>query len=222
LILSSVPTHGKKFRKKIETQLKPQPQFTITGLLALTAAMAPALAVIQWHDLMSWIQLGIPMVILCLLVLNSGVRCLIGAAVGAVLASASLLALIYLTGSQTDDDSRLIAGLIGISYFGAAIGGGIHASSRVHRARLASQKSDMTAEELSLQRVAIIPFALIAMLPGWYGGRFVASVLASHSFVDDNSQFIDLIPYFAAIVGGMVGAWVASLIFRRRSTSNAP
>ncbi len=146
--------------------MKPQPQFTLTGLLALTAAMAPAFAVIQWHDLMSWIQLGITIVILCLIVLKSGARCLIGAAVGAVLASASLLALKYQTGSLTDDNSRLIGGLIGIAYFGAAIGGGIHASSRLHRARLASQDNDVTAEEFSLQRVAIIPFALIAMLPG--------------------------------------------------------
>ncbi len=221
LISSSVPPIRKTFHTKIETPLKPQPQFTITGLLALTAAMAPAFAVIQWHDLMSWIQLGIPMLILCLLVLKSGGRCLIGAAVGAVLASASLLALKYQTGSLTDDNSRLIGGLIGIAYFGAAIGGGIHASSRLHRARLASQDNDVTAEEFSLQRVAIIPFALIAMLPGWYGGRFVASVLVGYSFLDDNSQFIDLIHYVAAIVGGMIGASVASLIFRSRSRTNA-
>ncbi|PAY16793.1 hypothetical protein CKO51_24950 [Rhodopirellula sp. SM50] len=109
--------------------MKPQPQFTITGLLALTASMAPAFAVIQWHDLMSWIQLGIPMVILCLIVLKFGARCLIGAAVGAVLASASLLALIDLTGSLTDDTSRRIAGLIGIAYFGAAIVGGMIGAS---------------------------------------------------------------------------------------------
>ena len=81
--------------------------------------------------------------------------------------------------------------------------------------------NDVTAEEFSLQRVAIIPFALIAMLPGWYGGRFVASVLVGYSFLDDNSQFIDLIHYFAAIVGGMMGASVASLIFRSRSRTNA-
>ncbi|XZE56548.1 hypothetical protein SH139x_002666 [Planctomycetaceae bacterium SH139] len=201
--------------------MKPQPQFTITGLLALTAAMAPAFAVIQWHDLMSWIQLGIPMVILCLIVIKSGARCLIGAGVGAVLTSASLLALIYLTGSLTDDNSQRIAGLIGIAYFGAAIGGGIHASSRVRRARLGSPDSDATAEKFSLQRVAIIPFALIAMLPGWYGGWFVASVLVGYSFLDDNSQFIDLIHYFAAIVGGMIGALVASVIFMSRSRTNA-
>ncbi|QDV62598.1 hypothetical protein [Crateriforma conspicua] len=183
--------------------------------------MAPAFAVIQWHDLMSWIQLGIPMVILCLIVLKSGARCLIGAAVGAVLASASLLALIYLTGSLTDDHSRLIGGLIGMAYFGSAIGGGIHASSRAHLARVGSQDNDATADEFSLQRVAIIPFALLAMLPGWYGGRFVASVLVGYSFLDDNSQFIGLIHYFAAIVGGMIGALVAILIFRSRSCTDA-
>ncbi|EMB17830.1 hypothetical protein [Rhodopirellula europaea] len=170
---------------------------------------------------MSWIQLAIPMVILYLIVLKSGARCLIGAAVGAALAPALLLALVFLTGSLTDDNSRLIAGLIGIAYFGAAIGGGINASSRLHRARLASQDDEVTAEEYSLQRVAIIPFALIAMLPGWYGGRFVASVLVGYSFLDDNSQFIDLIHYVTGIVGGMIGALVASLIFRSRSRTNA-
>jgi hypothetical protein len=104
--------------------LKPKSRFTITGLLALMTALAPAFAIIQWHDLMSWIVLAIPIVILCLIVIKSGARCLIGAAVGAVLAMALLLALLYLTESLTGDNPRLIAGLLGMAYFGAAIGGG--------------------------------------------------------------------------------------------------
>jgi hypothetical protein len=185
-------------------------QFTIKRLIVVTALASAAFAVLTSGFPAPWL-IALPMLMFSIIVLKSGLRCLIGAAIG--------FALLFLTTAACRAclpaaNAMPYWGLFAAGFLGAPIGGGIHAARIERRERFASKPRDSGGGGFSVERIAMLVLAPVGIFPGWFVANDLASFLVAGSLFSDESPLLGSIPLIGAILGGIAGALVGSLIGR--------
>ena len=194
--------------------VKARPQFTIASLIALTAVFAPAIAVFRFDDEWSGVIPSVmPVAILGLIVLKSGPRCLVGAIVGFVVVLGLFLTFLWLVFGEGPLGHSLHGYLL-VGYFGAAIGGGIHAARIERRRKLESAGEAKPGEGLYGGGTRMVIFILLGAFLGWLLGQCLTWNLPRGSQMDD--EIVNLVNFLSAITGGVVAR------LRRRHSGQAP
>ena len=148
------------------TDVSAKYQFTISRLTAVTAVLAIAFVGFTIDNLASSAMRLVFGLLLSVFIFKVGIRCLLGAVVGAVVLAGMLYVLTQALNEPESAPSLwqvfLHSGLVG-----AAIGGGIHGARLEHRSKVDQPANDNPVETFSVERVAILPIGFVALWPVW-------------------------------------------------------